>query len=137
MNDETTYFVFKLISGEEIVAITQIDDTGIEPCFFLNQPLKVELTHKGPHTMVRLIPWITICDDDVYRIGFDKIITMTELENDHEMITAYEHYNHQRRTSANYRVKISQKMGYIGNVDHHKALLEKIWGNEVGITTTV
>ena len=65
MNDETSYFVFKLISGEEVVAVTTMDDSGIEPCFFLAEPLKVELTHKGNHTMVRLIPWITVADEEI------------------------------------------------------------------------
>ena len=46
MKKEETYFVFKLISGEEIIAVTTMDDSGIEPCFFIAEPLKVELTHK-------------------------------------------------------------------------------------------
>ena len=90
-----SYFVFKLVSGEEIVAVTEIDETGIEPTFLLKSPLKVELTHRGTNTLVRLIPWITIPNEDEHKIGFDKIITFTELENDHEMINAYNNYNWQ------------------------------------------
>ena len=95
MDEIITYFVFKLVSGEEVVAATRIDDTGVEPAFFLTKPLKVALTHKGTNTLVRLVPWITIPDEDreVYSVGFDKIITMTELEADHEMTHAYNHYN--------------------------------------------
>ena len=81
MDEIISYFVFKLVSGEEVVAATRIDDTGVEPAFFLTKPLKVELTHKGTNTLVRLVPWITIPDEDreVYSVGFDKIITMTNL----------------------------------------------------------
>tara|TARA_B100000287_G_scaffold73125_1_gene64805 strand:+ start:936 stop:1352 length:417 start_codon:yes stop_codon:yes gene_type:complete len=138
MKEETSYFVFKLVSGEEIVAVTTMDDSGIEPCFFVDSPLKVELTHKGTNTMVRLVPWITIPDDEIYRIGFDKIITMTELPEEHEMIQAYEHYNAGRRSSQQNRVKISEKMGYIGNVEIARISLEKIFAlDKAGISTTV
>ena len=60
MTQEDSYFVFKLVSGEEVIALTTMDDSGVEPCFYLADSLKVELTHKGNHTMVRLVPWITI-----------------------------------------------------------------------------
>ena len=137
MTDDHTYFVFKLVSGEEIVAVTRIDDTGVEPAFFLTKPLKVELTHKGTNTLVRLIPWITIPEDDTFRVGFDKIITMTELEEDHEMIHAYTHYNLNRDYKDAHKVRISEKMGYKGNVEDVRTRLEKIYSAPVGITTTV
>ena len=137
MTDDHTYFVFKLVSGEEIVAVTRIDDTGVEPAFFLTKPLKVELTHKGTNTLVRLIPWITIPEDDTFRVGFDKIITMTELEEDHEMIHAYTHYNLNRDNKDSHKVRISEKMGYKGNVEDVRTRLEKIYSAPVGITTTV
>ena len=137
MTEEPSFYVFKLVSGEEVVAITTIDSSGIEPCFFLENPLKVELTHKGTNTLVRLIPWITITEDEVHKIGFDKIITMTELGPDHEMINAYEHYNHQRKTRESHKVKVSEKMGYKGDVESTRVSLEKIFDMAVGITTTV
>ena len=133
-----SYFVFKLVSGEEIVAVTEIDETGIEPTFLLKSPLKVELTHRGTNTLVRLIPWITIPEEDVYKIGFDKIITFTELEDDHEMINAYNHYNWQRKTKENHKIKLSEKMGYRGDVDDTRVSLEKLFTSDIiGITTTV
>ena len=133
-----SYFVFKLVSGEEIVAVTEIDESGIEPSFLLKSPLKVELTHRGTNTLVRLIPWITIPEEDVYKIGFDKIITFTELEDDHEMINAYNHYNWQRKTKENHKIKLSEKMGYRGDVDDTRVSLEKLFTSDIiGITTTV
>ena len=138
MTEKDSYFVFKLVSGEEVISMTTMDDSGIEPCFFLADPLKVELTHKGNHTMIRLVPWITVSEDEIFKIGFDKIITMTELTHDHEMVQAYEHYNEQRKSNNTTRVNISPKMGYMGNVDETKISLEKIFNLEpTGITTTV
>ena len=138
MTEKDCYFVFKLVSGEEVVSLTTMDDSGIEPCFFLADPLKVELSHKGNHTMIRLVPWITVSEDEIFKIGFDKIITMTELTHDHEMVQAYEHYNEQRKSNNTTRVNISPKMGYMGNVDETKISLEKIFNLEpTGITTTV
>jgi hypothetical protein len=133
-----SYFVFKLVSGEEIVSVTEIDESGIEPSFILKSPLKVELTHRGTNTLVRLIPWITIPNEDDYRIGFDKIITFTELENDHEMINAYNHYNWQRKTKETHKIKLSEKMGYRGDVESTRISLEKLFTSDIiGITTTV
>tara|TARA_B100000965_G_C19596678_1_gene760588 strand:- start:3272 stop:3706 length:435 start_codon:yes stop_codon:yes gene_type:complete len=144
MTEDHSYFVFKLVSGEEVVAATRIDDTGVEPAFFLIKPLKVELTHKGSNTLVRLLPWITIPDeemDETYRVGFDKIITMTELEVGHDMIDAYNHYNISRQDKKSHKVKISEKMGYKGDVEKTRDRLEKIFCSDTdtltGITTTV
>ena len=123
MTEKDSYFVFKLVSGEEVISMTTMDDSGIEPCFFLADPLKVELSHKGNNTMVRLVPWITVSEDEIFKIGFDKIITMTELTHDHEMVQAYEHYNQQRKSNNTIRVNISPKMGYMGNVDQAKICL--------------
>tara|TARA_A100000164_G_C21915029_1_gene777773 strand:+ start:1422 stop:1844 length:423 start_codon:yes stop_codon:yes gene_type:complete len=140
MTEKDSHFIFKLVSGEEVIAITTMDDSGVEPCFFLADPLKVELTHKGNHTMVRLVPWITVPEDEIFRIGFDKIITMTELDINHDMVQAYEHYNYSRKSNEVNKVKISEKMGYIGNTDKVKVSLEKIFttpSDTIGITTTV
>ena len=138
MTEKDSYFVFKLVSGEEVISMTTMDDSGIEPCFFLADPLKVELSHKGNHTMIRLVPWITVSEDEIFKIGFDKIITMTELDPDHEMVQAYEHYNYNRKNNNATRVKLSEKMGYMGNVDQVKISLEHIFNLEsTGISTTV
>ena len=32
MKQEDSHFVFKLVSGEEVIALTTMDDSGIEPC---------------------------------------------------------------------------------------------------------
>ncbi len=138
MKQEDSHFVFKLVSGEEVIALTTMDDSGIEPCFYLADPLKVELSHKGNHTMVRLLPWITVAEGEIHKIGFDKIITMSELGPDHEMVQAYEHYNYNRKSSNANRVKLSPKMGYMGNIEEVKISLEKIFHLEpTGISTTV
>ena len=137
MTEKDCYFVFKLVSGEEVVSLTTMDDSGIEPCFFLENPLKVELSHKGNHTMIRLVPWIAIAEQDIFKIGFDKIITMNELESNHDMVQAYEHYNYSRKNSQHHKVKISEKMGYKGSVDKTRSNLEKIFTTSAGISTTV
>tara|TARA_B100000927_G_scaffold291494_1_gene293996 strand:- start:5981 stop:6400 length:420 start_codon:yes stop_codon:yes gene_type:complete len=139
MKKEDSYFVFKLVSGEEIIATTTMDDSGVEPCFFIAEPLKVELTHKGTSTLVRLVPWITIPEDDeIYRLSFDKIITLKELDKDHEMVAAYEHYNLGRKSTTANRVEPTPKMGSLGNVDTARVSLEKIFAiDKPGISTTV
>ena len=48
-----------------------------------------------------------------------------------------EHYNHQRKTRESHKVKVSEKMGYKGDVESTRVSLEKIFDMAVGITTTV
>ena len=62
---------------------------------------------------------------------------MTELEEGHEMIQAYEHYNQGRRDARGHKVKVSEKMGYRGDVEQTRINLEKIFTISAGITTTV
>ena len=89
--------------------------------------------------------------DQFYFIDKSKIITMTEVEHDHEMVEYYTNYlldaaedraNGFRSTSnSNGKVKPSEKMGYLGTVNTAKKKLEELFQLEVdpkaGIATHV
>ena len=75
-------------------------------------------------------------------MSFDKIITLKELDADHEMVLAYDHYNLGRKTTTANRVDISEKMGKLGTIDTARVSLEKIFVldksiDKPGISTTV
>ncbi len=88
--------------------------------------------------------------DQFYFIDKSKIITMTEVEHDHEMVEYYTNYlldaaedraNGFRSNSSNGKVKPSEKMGYLGTVNTAKKKLEELFQLEVdpkaGIATHV
>ena len=67
-----------------------------------------------------------IPNDDFYFIKFDKIITMTEI-NDKMTISFYKKYLSDDFDHADGKVKITNKMGYISSVDDARKSLERIF----------
>ena len=130
MNDELNFYcVLKLVSGEELISEIIIDDNEDNPFIILQTPLKVETVHRGPTGYMKLVPWMSVPDDDIFFIKPDKVITMTELPADHEMVDAYLHYNLQKEfySEGDKKVKVSKKMGYVSSVDDARTNLEKIF----------
>ena len=146
MNDDF-YASIKLVSGEEIFAITSSE----EDTLIIQDPVCIESVHGPRGSYLRIEPWMQIPKDQFYFIDKSKIITMTEVEHDHEMVEYYTNYlldaaedraNGFRSTSnSNGKVKPSEKMGYLGTVNTAKKKLEELFQLEVdpkaGIATHV
>tara|TARA_A100001035_G_scaffold155735_1_gene122964 strand:- start:3731 stop:4171 length:441 start_codon:yes stop_codon:yes gene_type:complete len=146
MNDDF-YASIKLVSGEEIFAITSSE----EDTLIIQDPVCIESVHGPRGSYLRIEPWMQVPKDQFYFIDKSKIITMTEVEHDHEMVEYYTNYlldaaedraNGFRSTSnSNGKVKPSEKMGYLGTVNTAKKKLEELFQLEVdpkaGIATHV
>ena len=146
MNDDF-YASIKLVSGEEIFAITSSEDDTL----IIQDPVCIESIHGPRGSYLRIEPWMQVPKDQFYFIDKSKIITMTEVEHDHEMVEYYTNYlldaaedraNGFRSTSnSNGKVKPSEKMGYLGTVNTAKKKLEELFQLEVdpkaGIATHV
>ena len=146
MNDDF-YASIKLVSGEEIFAITSSE----EDTLIIQDPVCIESVHGPRGSYLRIEPWMQVPKDQFYFIDKSKIITMTEVEHDHEMVEYYTNYlldaaedraNGFRSTSnSNGKVKPSEKMGYLGTVNNAKKKLEELFQLEVdpkaGIATHV
>ena len=63
----------------------------------------------------------------MYIMNLEDILTMSESE-DMEMIHYYQDFI--QKSNKKNRTKMSKKMGYIGNVNEVKGLLEKIYNNK-------
>ena len=85
---EEFYAIIKLVSGEEIVSLVSVDDTGDEPVLIMQNPLVMMFHNNGPHSFIKVKPWMEIPNDDIFIIKLDKIITMTET-NDDKIIEIY------------------------------------------------
>ena len=146
MNDDF-YASIKLVSGEEIFAITSSE----EDTLIIQDPVCIESVHGPRGSYLRIEPWMQVPKDQFYFIDKSKIITMTEVEHDHEMVEYYTNYlldaaedranGFRSNSNSNGKVKPSEKMGYLGTVNTAKKKLEELFQLEVdpkaGIATHV
>ena len=73
MNDDF-YASIKLVSGEEIFAITSSE----EDTLIIQDPVCIESVHGPRGSYLRIEPWMQVPKDQFYFIDKSKIITMTE-----------------------------------------------------------
>jgi hypothetical protein len=128
--EEDFYCVLKLVSGEEILSLVMMDDNDGDPVIVLQNPvvMKAFQNEYGVHLKVK--PWMELSSDDFFIIKPDKVITMTET-NDERLLEIYTTYILDNEedlvsTSSN-KIKPSSKMGYISSVDDARKSLEKIF----------
>tara|TARA_B100000214_G_C23906416_1_gene599090 strand:- start:250 stop:651 length:402 start_codon:yes stop_codon:yes gene_type:complete len=120
--------VIKLISGEEIFALISVDDNDGDPIIMLQSPVIMKMLSHGAGQYVKVKPWLELPDEDIFLIKFDKIITMTEV-NDKQIIHFYERYinNDEVDIEIDGRVKLNDTMGLISTVEEARSNLEKIY----------
>ena len=72
-------------------------------------------------------PWIKTSSEDMYIMNLDDVLTMSE-SDDTEMIHYYQDFI--QKSNKRNRTKMSKKMGYIGNVNDAKGMLEKLYNSK-------
>lgn len=134
MGDEF-YSVLKLVSGEEIFSLVSIDENDGDPLIVLQNPIIMKIIENKSGTYVKIKPWMEIPKEDIYIIRLDKVITMTEV-NDQSMIFYYEKYisedsNEEEVSVSTGKVKLTNKMGYLSSVEDARKKLEELFkGNK-------
>ena len=134
MTDEF-YCVVKLVTGEEIFSIASLDtDSKGNGVVVLCNPVIMKIIKRGIHSGVKVEPWMKIPDEDIYTIGMDKVITITEITNK-EIIKFYKKFldetieDDEEETSQ--QVTPDKKMGYLGTVAEARIKLEEIYKLDV------
>tara|TARA_B100000945_G_scaffold63771_1_gene47679 strand:- start:214 stop:639 length:426 start_codon:yes stop_codon:yes gene_type:complete len=132
MGDEF-YSVIKLVSGEEIFALVSIDENDGEgdPMILLQSPIVMNMIQSSKGSYIKVSRWIELSHEDFFMIRSDKILTMTE-SNDRKLINIYNNYINDEDPElidmyTNGRVKISNEMGYISNVEDARKKFEKLF----------
>ena len=127
MIEDDFYATVKFKSGEEIfakVAATEEEDRTI---LLVSNPIIVqEIKSRSGAIGYKLEPWLKTTTDDMFVIKLDDILTMSE-SSDIEMIMMYKDYIRSSNRDSNNQSNISRNMGYLGNVNDTKELLEKIF----------
>ena len=94
----------------------------------VSHPIVVqELKGKMGTVGYKIEPWLKTTTDDMFVIKLDDVLTMSE-SSDIEMIMMYQDYiRSSNKVGTDNQSNISRNMGYLGNVNDTKELLEKIF----------
>ena len=129
---EEFYAVIKLVSGEEILSLVMVDDSGDEPIMVLQNPVVMKTFHNHQGVHIKVKPWMEMTEDDFYFITLDKIITCTETSND-KLINIYNRFLEEEDNgdidvyTKSGQVKPDERMGYISSVMEARRMLENIY----------
>jgi len=131
--EEEFYAIIKLVSGEEIMALVIVDndDENDEPILILQNPIVMSMNNHGHHSFIKVAPWIDLTDEDIFIIKLDKVITMTETNND-RIIDIYKKFNKGEEEIINIHptsgpVRPDSKMGYVTSVKDARKKLEELF----------
>ena len=129
---EEFYSIIKLMTGEEIFALVSVDENNGDPVLLLQNPIVMKVGHNAKGSYVKVSKWIELSDDDMFILKVDRILTMTESNSD-KLINIYENFlkeNDEKQIDF-YRdsgkVSISDKMGYISNVEDARKKFEVLF----------
>ena len=126
MIEDDFYCTVKLKTGEEIFAKVAATEEEDRTMLLVSNPIVVqEIKSRSGSVGYKIEPWLKTTTDDMFVIKLEDVLTMSE-SSDIEMIMMYQNYVRQSNREGNY-TKIDRKMGYLGNVNDTKELLEKIY----------
>ena len=127
---EEFYCILKLVSGEEIISLITIDETGDEAIIVAQNPLimKIQYGAEGS-SYIKVKSWMDLSDEDIFLIKPDKVITMTETK-DQKLIDIYHDFikdDDQDIFSTTGKIAVTSEMGLLGKVDSARIKLETIF----------
>ena len=131
--EEEFYAILKLVSGEELFSLVLVDDSTDETILVLQNPITIKVIHSSSGSLLKVKPWMDLTEDDIHFIKLDKVITMTESNNE-KLIELYNNYLEDDDSQSSIdvyktsgQVKVSEQKGYISSVDSARDMLEKIF----------
>ena len=129
MYEEEFYATMKMVSGEEVFSKVCPCEEENRTILILDNPVIMEtITIKQLGvTALKVVPWMKFTDDTMFIVDLDKIITMTEINDDY-IIKIYEKYIRDLSKTSN-KSKVSPNMGYISSISEARISLEKLYNN--------
>lgn len=127
---EEFYCILKLVSGEEILSLITIDESGDEPIIVAQSPviMKIQYGAEGS-SYIKVKSWMDLSDEDIFVIKPDKVITMTETK-DQKLIDIYNDFiqdDEQDVFRTQGKINMTSEMGLVGKVDDARIKLETIY----------
>ena len=131
MIEDDFYATIKLKTGEEIFAKVSPCHEDDRTLLFLSCPIILEeIKHPKGVTGYKVERWLKSSDGEMLVLDMDNVLTMSESKDMH-IINMHQHFtkqvNQNFEPSNTSNSELSRKMGFLGNVDEAKELLEKLY----------
>ena len=136
MIEDDFYATVKLKSGEEIFAKIAASEEDQRTMLLVSNPVTIsEIRSKNGISGYKIEPWLKTTTEDMFILNLEDVLTMSE-SSDIAMIMIYQNYIRQseKRNIGNHS-KLNRRMGYLGNVNDTKELLEKIFKKNISKDT--
>ena len=128
--EEEFYCIIKLVSGEEIFSLISTDENNGDPLIILQNPITIKMIESSQGVYIKVKSWSELSNDDIFIIKLDKVISMTET-NDQHLIDVYNNYIADEEIGFNSygggKIKPSRKMGYLSSVEDARKSLENLY----------
>jgi|TARA_B100001939_G_scaffold190934_1_gene164262 hypothetical protein len=121
------YASLKLTSGEEILALVMVDNSGVPEDIVVSNPVVCEeIRSSGTNIPMgyKFEPWMKLTDDDTFVISLKKVITISQI-NSTELIDTYKNLVEHGFKPTN--PDLTKDMGYINSVSKARDILEKLY----------
>jgi hypothetical protein len=138
INENEDLSLIKLVSGEEIISmVSSIEEDDLK-LLLLNHPCKITTIKNtnGKDQGVKFDHWMKFSEEYVFTINFNKVITMTIVQNPQlkflykKFIDKYgdQEINHTKDNY--YEIKPNRDLGLLGNVDDVRDKLESLFNSK-------
>ena len=125
--EEDFYATIKFKNGEEIFAKVAASEEEDRTMLVISNPITaVEIKQRGQMVGYKVEPWLKSSQEDMFIINMDNILTLSE-SNDIEMIMMHQNFVRDSSEDMTNHSKINRRMGYLGNVNDTKEILEKLF----------
>jgi len=121
------YASLKLVSGEEILALVVVDNTGKPENIVISNPVVCqEIRSSGTNIPMgyKFEPWMKLTDDDTYVLPLEKVITLSQITSN-EIVDTYKDVVEYGFKATN--PDLTKDMGYINSVSKARDILEKLY----------
>ena len=125
--EDDFYATLKFKNGEEIFARIAASEEDNRTMLLVHHPILVsEIKGKKGLLGYKVEPWLKTTREDMFIINMDNILTLSESQ-DVEMIMMHQNFVRDSSEDITNHSKINRRMGYLGNVNDTKEILEKLF----------
>ena len=125
--EDDFYATLKFKNGEEIFARIAASEEDNRTMLLVHHPILVsEIKGKKGLLGYKVEPWLKTTREDMFIINMDNVLTLSESQ-DVEMIMMHQNFVRDSSEDMTNHSKINRRMGYLGNVNDTKEILEKLF----------
>ena len=125
--EDDFYATLKFKNGEEIFARIAASEEENRTMLLVHHPILVsEIKGKKGLLGYKVEPWLKTTREDMFIINMDNVLTLSESQ-DVEMIMMHQNFVIDSSEDMTNHSKINRRMGYLGNVNDTKEILEKLF----------